>query len=51
MVAPLSYGIGLSKVGLIERGVGVPFLSFNVAYIPNLSLLQNLEPFEKGSKI
>ena len=29
----------------------VPFLGFNVAYIPNLSLLQSLEPFEKGSKI
>ena len=36
-----------------ERGVGmgVPFLGFNVAYIPNLSLLQSLEAFEKGSKI
>ena len=31
--------------------MGVPFLGFNVAYIPNLSLLQSLEPFEKGSKI
>ena len=51
---PLPYGIGLSKVGWIGRGgvgMGVPFLGFNVAYIPNLSLLQSLEPFEKGSKI
>ena len=32
-------------------GMGVPFLGFNVAYIPNLSLLQSLEPFEKESKI
>ena len=31
--------------------MGVPFLGFRVAYIPNLSLLQSLEPFEKGSKI
>ena len=31
--------------------MGVPFLDFNVAYIPNLSLLQSLEPFEKRSKI
>ena len=44
---PPSYGIGLSMVGWI----GVPFLGFKVAYIPNLSLLQSLEPFEKGSKI
>ena len=53
-VPPLPYGIGLSKVGWIGRGgvgMGVPFLGFNVAYIPNLSLLQSLEPFEKGSKI
>ena len=53
--ASLPYSIGLSKVGWIGRGVGVgmgvPFLGFNVAYIPNLSLLQSLEPFEKGSKI
>ena len=51
---PPSFGIGLSKVGWIGRGgigMGVPFLGFNVAYIPNLSLLQSLEPFEKGSKI
>ena len=50
---PLPYGIGLSKMGWIGRGggMGVPFLGFNVAYIPNLSLLQSLEPFEKGSKI
>ena len=50
---PLSYGIGLSKMGWIGRGggMGVPFLGFNVAYIPNLSLLQSREPFEKGSKI
>ena len=52
---PLHYGIGLSKVGWIGRGVGVgmgvSFHGFNVAYIPNLSLLQSLEPFEKGSKI
>ena len=26
--------------------MGVPFLGFNVVYIPNLSLLQSLEPFE-----
>ena len=26
-------------------------LGFRVAYIPNLSLLQSLEPFEMGSKI
>ena len=48
----LHYGIGLSKVGWIGRGrvgMGVPFLGFNVAYIPNLSLLQSLEPFENGS--
>ena len=32
-------------------GMGVPFLGFRVAYIPNLSLLQSLEPFEKESKI
>ena len=31
--------------------MGVPFLGFRVAYIPNLSLLQSLEPFEKESKI
>ena len=31
--------------------MGVPFLGFNVAYIQNLSLIQSLEPFEKGSKI
>ena len=31
--------------------MGVPFLGFNVVYIPNLSLLQSLEPLEKGSKI
>ena len=51
---PLPYSIGLSKVGWIGRGavgMGVPFLGFNVAYIPNLSLLKSLEPFEKGSKI
>ena len=51
---PLPYGIGLSKVDWIGRGgigMGVPFLGFNVAYIPNHSLLQSLEPFEKGSKI
>ena len=38
---PLPYGIGLSKVGWIGRGavgMGVPFLGFNVAYIPILSL-------------
>ena len=54
MAPTLHYGIGLSKVGWIGRGrvgMGVPFLGFNVAYIPNLSLLQSLEPFEKGSKI
>ena len=54
MVPHLPYGMGLSKVGWIGRGgvgMGVPFLGFNVAYIPNLSLLQSLEPFEKGSKI
>ena len=54
LVPHLPYGIGLSKVGWIGRGgvgMGVPFLGFNVAYIPNLSLLQSLEPFEKGSKI
>ena len=43
------------KYGGLDRergfGMGVPFLGFNVAYIPNLSLLQSLEPFEKGSKI
>jgi len=27
--------------------MGAPFLDFRVAYIPNLSLLQSLEPFEK----
>ena len=27
--------------------MGVPFLGFRVAYIPNLSLLQSLETFEK----
>ena len=32
-------------------GMGVPSLGFNVAYIRILSLLQSLEPFEKGSKI
>ena len=32
-------------------GMGVPFLDFNVAYIPNISLLQSLEPLKKGSKI
>ena len=31
--------------------MGVPFIGFRVAYIPNLSLLQSLEPFEKKSKI
>ena len=44
----------LSMMGWISKGgVGmrVPFLGFRVAYIPNLSLLQSLEPFEKGSKI
>ena len=54
MVPPLPYSIGLSKVGWIGRGgvgMGVPFLGFRVAYIPNLSLLQSLDPFEKGSKI
>ena len=54
LVPHLPYGMGLSKVGWIGRGgvgMGVPFLGFNVAYIPNLSLLQSLEPFEKGSKI
>ena len=51
--APPSYGIGLSMVCWISRGgrMGVPFLGFRVAYIPNLSLLQSLEPFEKESKI
>ena len=35
-----------SKIfGLV--GMGVLFLGFRVAYIPNLSLLQSLEPFEK----
>ena len=52
---PHPYDIGLSKVGWMDRergvGMGVPFLGFNVAYIPNLSLLQSLEAFEKGSKI
>ena len=40
-------------MGWIGRGggMGVPFLVFNVSYIPNLNLLQSLEPFEKGSKI
>ena len=40
----VKYG-GLDK----SRGVrmGAPFLGFRVAYIPNLSLLQSLEPFEK----
>ena len=44
----VKYG-GLDK----KRGVGmgVPFLGFRVAYIPNLSLLQSLEPIEKKSKI
>ena len=54
LVPRLPYGMGLSKVGWIGRGgvgMGVPFLGFNVAYIPNLSLLQSLEPFGKGSKI
>ena len=55
LVPHLPYGMLLSKVGWIGRGggvgMGVPFLGFNVAYIPNLSLLQSLEPFEKGSKI
>ena len=32
-------------------GMGVPFLGFRLAYIPNLSLLESLEPFEKESKI
>ena len=31
--------------------MGAPFLGFRVAYIPNCSLLQSLEQFEKGSKI
>ena len=51
LVPHLPYGMGLSKVGWIGRGgvgMGVPFLGFNVVYIPNLSLLQSLEPFEKG---
>ena len=51
---PLPYIIGLSKVGWIGRGgvrMRVPFLGFHVAYIPNLRLLQSLEPFEKGIKI
>ena len=43
------------KYGGLNRstgvGMGVPFLGFRVAYIPNLSLLQSLEPFEKESKI
>ena len=54
MVPPLHYDIGLSKVRWIGRGavgMGVLFLGFNVANIPNLSLSQILEPFEKGSKI
>ena len=36
-----------------DRGVGVegPFFSLKVACIPNLSLLQSLELFEKKSKI
>ena len=54
LVPRLPYGMGLSKVGWIGRGgvgMGVPFLGFGVAYIPNLSLLQSLEPFEKKSKI
>ena len=51
---PPSYGIRLSMVVWISRGgvgMGVPFIGFRVAYIPNLSLLQSLEPLEKGSKI
>ena len=56
LVPRLPYGMGLSKVGWIGRGglgvgMGVSFLGFRVAYIPNLSLLQSLEPFETGSKI
>ena len=45
--------IGLNKMGWIGRGggMGVTFLGFNVAYIPNLSLLQSQEPLEKRSKI
>ena len=43
------------KYGGLKRwrgvGMGVPFLGFRVAYISNLSLLESLEPFEKGSKI
>ena len=31
--------------------MGGPFLDFRVAYIPNLSVLQSLELFEKESKI
>ena len=52
--SPHPYGIGLSKVGWIGRGgvgMGAPFLGFNVAYIPNHSLLHSLKPFEKESKI
>ena len=49
---PLPYSIGLSKVGCIGRGGdGGSFLGFRVAYIPNLSHLQSLEPFEKWSSI
>ena len=44
----VKYGGLNRKTGV---GMGVPFLGFRVAYIPNLSLLQSLEPFEKGSKI
>ena len=39
---------GLGNGGL---GGGGPFLSLRVAYIPNRSLLQSLESFEKWSKI
>ena len=41
---------GLSMVGRIGkggRGAGGTFLSLRVAYISNLSLLHNLEPYKK----
>ena len=44
----VKYG-GLDKYRGV--GMGVPFLGFKVAYIPNLCLLQSLEPFVKESKI
>ena len=42
--------LGPEKLWVGKEG-GDPFLGFRVAYIPNLSLLQSLEPFEKKSKI